>query len=191
MPAKPQPPLKSNDSVYELHVVLARSEPPIWRRLQVRGDTTLAKLHTILQVAMGWEDCHLHQFDISGEQYASRDSGLEDTADTSRARLNRVVPQTRMKFLYEYDFGDGWAHVITVKKIHPAGAVAWKHPVCVAGARACPPEDSGGVWGYEHLLEVVNHPRHPEHEEMLEWLGEGFDPEAFDLEAINARLRKL
>lgn len=106
------------------------------------------------------------------------------------AKLFRIAPSAGAKLLYEYDFGDGWQHDIVVEAIlQPAEGV--RYPVCVAGKRACPPEDCGGPYGYVELLEALGDPEHPEHEDKLDWIGEGFDPEAFDLEEINALLRRI
>lgn len=173
--------------IYQLKVTLKNSKPPIWRRIQVAGDTSLDKLHLILQTVMGWENDHLHQFKIGPDYYSAEDADL-DCEDETQFDLSEVVSGVKQKFLYEYDFGDSWEHEIVVEKIlQPEAGV--HYPVCLAGKRAGPPEDSGGVWGYESLLEIVNNPEHPDYDERVEWLGEDFDPEAFDLEAINRKLR--
>jgi hypothetical protein len=177
--------------IYELKVTLLGSEPPIWRRLQVPASTTLAHLHEILQVAMGWEDEHLHQF-IVGEGYYGPRSAMTDLAmsDERRARLDQVLKAPQERMIYEYDFGDSWQHEVLLEKVltREPGVT---YPRVVEGRRAGPPEDVGGVYGYEDLLEAIANPKHPEHEDMLEWLGEEFDPEAFDLEAANAQLQYL
>jgi len=180
--------------IYQLKVTLRHIRPPIWRRIQVRSDVALLKLHRILQEVMGWYDSHLHQFLIGGEYYATRSLELDGFGppiiSERSARLEDVISGPKMKFRYEYDFGDGWEHEILVEKVLPP-AEGVRYPVCVAGARACPPEDCGGPWGYAELLEAIRDPNHKEHEEMLEWVGGGFDPEAFDLEEINRALRRL
>lgn len=104
--------------------------------------------------------------------------------------LANVVSAVKEKFIYIYDFGDDWIHEILVEKILPPGKEA-KYPVCLAGKRACPPEDSGGVWGYAQMLEIVQDPKHEEYDSLMEWLGDEFDPETFDPEKINAKLRKM
>lgn len=180
---------KPADKIYQIKVALRHSSLPIWRRVQVRSDTTLRRLHQILQVVMGWEGEHLHQFSIRGVLYSDRGDQFDlEIRDEARARLGEVVPRVKSKFLYEYDFGDGWGHEIQVEKILPAQE-GTRYPVCLAGERACPPEDCGGIGGYDRLLEAIQDPNHPEHDERLEWLGEDFDPEAFHLEAINRALR--
>ena len=181
---------KGTASIYQLKVVLLESQPPIWRRLLVPGNVTLETLHHILQFAMGWTGGHLFVFDIKGEQYSLPEFELEDTLNARRTKLLKIAATPRTKFRYEYDMGDGWLHEITVEKIAPAEA-GQQYPSCVEGQRACPPEDCGGIRGYEELLQVIGDPKHPEHEERKEWLVEDFDPEAFDLAEINKRLKPI
>jgi hypothetical protein len=178
-------------NVYQIKVTLKDSKPPIWRRIQVTSDTDLYELHHILQVVMGWEDYHLHQFIIGGRYFGQPhpDYGFE-MVDETTVELNQVVSGVKTKFAYEYDFGDSWEHTLLIEKILPLEA--GKHyPTCLTGRRACPPEDCGGVWGYDYLLEVIQNPDHPEHEHLLGWVGDGFDPEAFDLDEINRALKGL
>jgi hypothetical protein len=177
--------------IYQLKVTLKDSKPSIWRRVLVPGDISLSKLHQILQIAMGWEDSHLHQFIVGGAYYGEPDPDFRDEMKSERrVKLNQVAPHEKDRFTYEYDFGDSWEHQIVVEKILSPEPGA-RYPVCVAGKRACPPEDCGGVWGYESLLEAIADPNNPEHEEMLEWVGEDFDPEAFDPEQINEGLKRI
>ncbi len=177
-----------NESIYQLKVTLKGIKPPIWRRVQVAGGISLHKLHQILQVVMGWDDDHLHHFTVGGVDFGEPhpDYGLEMRSDR-RAKLSQVVSGEKAKFIYEYDFGDSWEHMILVEKILPAEAGV-RYPVCIAGKRACPPEDCGGIWSYAHLLDVIQNPNDPEYEDKIEWLGEPFDPEAFDLDRINRLL---
>lgn len=142
---------------------------------------------------MGWQNYHLHMFQIAGETYgdpADDEFGEFETKNESRYRLNQFGFREKAKFSYEYDFGDGWEHTILVEKILPADP-AVHYPLCVAGKRACPPEDVGGVWGYEEFLEIIADPNAGEHDEMLEWIGGEFDPEEFDLDAINQSLQQF
>ena len=181
----------SRAPIYQIKVTLDESKPPIWRRILVPGDVTLEKLHYIIQVAMGWTNSHLHQF-IVGQTYYGEphpDYGFE-MQDEGRVKLNQVAPREGFKFRYEYDFGDGWLHNLLVEKaLEPEPGQ--QYPVCIKGKRACPPEDVGGVWGYEGFLEAIRDPDHSEHEMYLEWIGGEFDPEAFDLEETNELLREL
>jgi len=176
-------------SVYQLKVTLKNSKPPIWRRIQVNSDINLYRLHQHLQVMMGWTDSHLHQFIVHGEYYGTPDPDFEVRNETS-LKLDRVVSEAGDEFVYEYDFGDSWEHLILVEKIlQPETGV--NYPICLTGKRACPPEDCGGIWGYGDLLEAIQDPAHPEHEEMLEWLGGSFDPEEFDVDIVNQRLKTI
>lgn len=177
--------------IYQLKVTLKDSRPPIWRRIQVVSDVSFAKLHQILQIAMGWTDSHLHQFMVGQAYYGIPDPGFDfEIEDERKVRFSQIAPGVKKKFIYEYDFGDSWGHQITVEKIlQPEPGV--RYPVCLAGKRACPPEDCGGVWGYESFLEAIRDPQHPEHDEMLEWVGGEFDSEAFDLNAVNQDLKSI
>ncbi|MDQ7784265.1 MAG: plasmid pRiA4b ORF-3 family protein [Desulfomonilaceae bacterium] len=174
--------------VFQLKVTLRGIRPPIWRRIQVTGDTTLHQLHRILQTTMGWYGGHLHEFDVFGTPYGDP-AMLEDgvVLDEKKVRLDRLVSEEKERFHYLYDFGDSWEHEILVEKIIPPEK-GTTYPVCLTGKRACPPEDCGGPWGYEELLEALKDPSHEDHEEMQEWVDEDFDPNRFDAEEINRRL---
>lgn len=179
--------------VFQIKVVLRGSRPPIWRRIHVRSDITLAKLHDILQVVMGWTDSHLHQFVIGREYYGVPDEeefGFTETLSERKYRLGDLVPGEKARFGYDYDFGDGWAHSLLVEKVLPLQE-SLSLPRCLAGARACPPEDVGGIWGYQEFLETIRDPSRPEHNERLDWIGGSFDPERFDLDEVNEILRQL
>jgi Plasmid pRiA4b ORF-3-like protein len=187
----PQPGTRaSGHAVYTIKVTLRGSKPPIWRRLQVLSDCTLSRLHDIIQTAFGWEDYHMWAFEAGGEQYGVADRELEIRSAAAK-RLSRIVPGTGDRLRYTYDFGDDWEHDIVVEAVGDVEAGV-SYPRCVAGRRACPPEDCGGIWGYSDLLEVLADPAHKEHEDRLEWLGLSsaaeFDPDAFDLDQVNTGL---
>lgn len=179
--------------IYQLKIALPYIKPSIWRRLEVHGNMTFHDLHDAIQIAMGWENCHLWMFGV-GETEISPESEQFDFPGQPRARsaasttLDDMLTGRRMKFHYEYDMGDSWTHEIKVEKILSSRPDV-QYPRCTGGERACPPEDCGGFPGYFHLLEAMADPNHPEHDEMLEWIGEEWDPEAFDLDAINAALK--
>lgn len=189
--------MKSKAQVYQLKVVLLGSQPAIWRRLQVPGAANLGWLHAVLQIAMGWTNSHLHHFLAAEARYSdprlNEDSGFggEPDRDETKATLAQVVPEAGMQFGYEYDFGDSWEHAITVEKILPADSPAATVARCLEGARACPPEDCGGVWGYADLIKILKNRKHPEHQSMVEWLGRPFNAAAFDAPATNRWLEKL
>jgi hypothetical protein len=190
-PIKKQPAQKL--PLYELKITLRGSKPAIWRRFQVPGSINLNRLHDIFQVVMGWTDSHLHQFVDAPIVYSvpsGDDYPGEERLDERRFRLANVARHEKASFIYEYDFGDSWAHEVVVEKILPADPKK-KYAVCLDGKNACPPEDCGGIWGYYELLKAVKNPKHKEHQEMLDWLGGPFDPGHFDLQKINAELRGL
>jgi len=173
--------------VFQLKVSLRGIRPPVWRRLLVSAHTTLAQLHSAIQVAFGWEDYHLHVFTVHGEEYGPRDPDGEMDVKGEGIALAKLGLGAKAKFRYEYDFGDGWVHDLTVEKIlvHEDSLLV---PVCLGGKRACPPEDCGGAGGYEDMLEALEDPTNPRHEELAEWLDGEWDSEDFDLEVVNARL---
>jgi len=192
--AKDASPAK-NLNMYQLKVVLEGL--PVWRRLLVREDITLGFLHAAIQVAVGWTNSHLHQFEIGGKLYSdprTNDDSFDDSPSVineGKTRLMDVVKAAGSEFIYEYDFGDSWMHIITVEKIYAPEPAIGFNVICLGGENACPPEDCGGPYGYEELLEIINDPEHEEYESMMEWLGGAFDPEAFDIEHVNLCLRKL
>jgi len=179
---------KDESSVYQLKVTLQGIKPDIWRRLLVDSSASLAKLHDVLQCALGWGDSHLHELEAGGLSYSVPTPEFPtECIDTRKVQLRRVLPRVRNSMTYLYDFGDSWRHKIVLEKIF-ALPVPLQMPSCVAGARATPPEDCGGVYGYLNLLKVIANPEDDEHESMIEWLGDDFDPEQFDLEIINRLL---
>lgn len=173
---------------YQIKVTLKGSKPPIWRRLLVPSSITLPRFHDVLQIAMGWTDSHLHQFVVGGRFYGEADPDFEsNTIDERNVTLDRLLNKEKDVITYEYDFGDGWEHKIELEKVQPFGPESIL-PICVAGRLACPPEDVGGVWGYQEFLRAIQDPSHPEHEEYLEWVGGEFDPKPFNVEEVNELL---
>lgn len=184
---------KRAPDVFQLKVTLTEIDPPIWRRLLVPGNISLFKLHEIIQVAMGWTNSHLHQFVVGDTFYGIPDDELEDAhpiRDERDYTLAKVLPKKGRKIVYEYDMGDCWQHLVVVEEIHaPKG---WgPKPQCLDGARHCPPEDVGSTPGYENFLVAIKDPKHPEHDELLEWAGGSFDPEAFSVEEVSRGLEML
>jgi tetratricopeptide (TPR) repeat protein len=184
----------SDERNLQLKIVLRGVRPPVWRRVVVPDYLTLGEFHDVIQDVMGWYNCHLHQFEVNGRVYSDPsfelDMGFFDVENEDRVRLGQVLSVSGDKIFYEYDFGDGWQHVVTLEKELPPDS-AGPLMVCLKGKRACPPEDCGGPWGYEHLLEVLSDPEHEEYEDMTEWAGDYFEPEEFDLEFVNKALAKL
>jgi Plasmid pRiA4b ORF-3-like protein len=191
-PKRPRSVSPREAAVYILRITLEEVEPPVWRRVQVAGSLTLERLHTVLQATMGWHDAHLHEFEVGGRRYGQPepDEPHYKVEPEWKLTLRAAAPTEGARFRYVYDFGDGWNHEVLAEAIQTPAAPL-KHPVCLAGERACPPEDCGGVPGYANLLDVLRDRTHPEHREMLAWTGRGFDPERFDLAAVNRKLRLL
>jgi hypothetical protein len=177
------------DALCQVKITLRGAKPPIWRRLRLPASTTLAQLHQVIQMAFGWEDAHLHAFEIGGRRYSRPDFELwDEAADEGKARLRDLArPGTRLR--YTYDFGDSWEHDVLVEDLLPSDGVP--HAVCLTGRRAGPPEDCGGVWGYAELCDILADPDHPDHAERVEWLGRPYDPAAFDKDAVNASLGRI
>lgn len=183
--------------IFRLRVVLSGTKPVIWRLVQVPGTAKLGWLHAVLQVAMGWTNSHLHQFDVNGTLYSdTRHNYAEFEGDPEileewKFSLQQVAARAGETLGYEYDFGDSWRHEITIEQILPPDTVGAKQALCLGGACACPPEDCGGIWGYAKLLRILKNRKHPEHKAMKSWLGRPFDPEFFDVEEISAWLSRL
>jgi hypothetical protein len=160
--------------------------------MRVPGALSLDKVHHALQIALGWTNSHLHQFLVGEERYGMLDPDddwRDETIDERKVRLEQIA-STRSKFVYEYDFGDGWEHDVVVEGVEEVTDLEWT-PVCLDGRRACPPEDCGGSYGYANLIKILANPRHPEHAEMKEWAPPDFSPEHFDLPGINKELRSV
>jgi Plasmid pRiA4b ORF-3-like protein len=184
--AKTVAPKSGADSIVSLKITLKGTKPPVWRRLLVPGSMTLGDLSEAILTGMGWMGGHLHAFDVGGRQYGDP-ATTDDVADERRLTLNAVLRSGVKRFGYDYDFGDGWEHIVAIEKtLLPVSGQGY--PACVDGKRNCPPEDCGGVWSYAELLEILADPDHPEREERLEWIGEDFDPEEFDASVADKRL---
>lgn len=179
--------------IYQLKILLVDSEPEIFRQVLVASDTRLDLLHQIIQNAMGWTDTHLHEFRIKGVSYADQDPEMEmdDSEDEGAVSLQEVAPRVRSVIQYCYDFGDDWEHKITVEKIFEDDERYNGYPICIEGRYASPPEDSGGIYGYYENLEVLKDPNREEYDDVLEWMGDDFDPDEFDIEEVNRLLKKM
>jgi hypothetical protein len=186
--------------VFQLKIVLEGSKPPIWRRLLIPADLKLPDLHGVIQLAMGWNNEHLYHFMVGTRSKGLRFYGDPDLLDIDLIQeaegefvndlnvpIDHLLVNRKDWIRYEYDFGDGWIHRLTLEGILVQPLQLARIPRCVTGQRACPPEDIGGVFGFERALPILANPTHPEHQEMLAWVGP-FDPNRFDLEAVNADL---
>jgi hypothetical protein len=181
--------------IYQIKVTLRDTRPPIWRRLLVPAGLTLDALHDVLQVAMGWDDSHMHEFRIGQRRFGKPDPndrlmGLDPVGNERATHLYKVLGKVGAKATYTYDFGDGWEHVIVVEKVLPPDP-AGHYPICVGGKLQGPPDDCGGVPGYYNLLEALRDPDHEEHEDLLDWVGGEFNPDAFSVDEVNQKLAPL
>jgi hypothetical protein len=176
--------------IFQLKITLQGIKPPIWRRFLIPADTTFDMLHHTIQIVMGWYDSHLYQFDVNGTPIV--DGRVADELNDSdvlaeEAHLDHYLARELKPFTYEYDFGDSWSHRLVLEKVLPAEPNT-RYPRCLGGARRCPPEDVGGVWGYETFLEALRDPKHADHETYTEWYDGPFDPEHFDPGEVNQKL---
>ena len=173
---------------YQIQIALRGSKPKIWRRILVPSNLLLPDFHKIIQTTMGWTNSHLHQFIKNRIFYTRRMA--DDNVDYSKTKISDLLKKEKDRIIYEYDFGDSWEHEILVEEILPVEKDG-HYPICLKGKRACPPEDCGGIWGYSDFLKAIEDINHPEHDDMLEWIGGGFDPEKFDIESINKKLKYI
>lgn len=181
--------------LYQFKITLLDIDPPIWRRIQTK-DCSLDKLHECIQTAMGWTNSHLHQFEIEGIVCGDPELLCDDPecfvgTNSREAMISRIVPQSgaRFRFSYEYDFGDSWSHEVLFEGCLSCDQGV-RYPVCVEGEGCCPPEDVGGVYGYEEFLNAIADSSHPEHEEWMTWAGGDFDPTRFDAKAATRAIQR-
>jgi len=176
-------------SIYQLHISLNDTDPSIWRRLYVPADILLSHLHTTIQLVMGWEDSHLHSFVHNRKFYGIVDPYDEmGTIDYTKVRLNDLLKRKGSTLIYEYDYGDSWEHTVLLEDSNVKTTPIFL-PYCIEGEHACPPEDCGGIPGYESLVRIMANPDDDEYDEMVEWLGKVYDPKAFYLDDINIALQ--
>jgi hypothetical protein len=175
--------------VFQIKVTLLDVEPPVWRQLLISADTNLARLHAVLNEAVGWQNSHLHEFRLRDRTFGGpRIDDEGDVEDERRFKVNQLL-SVGQSIEYAYDLGDGWTHAVMVEKLLDLDPCI-HYPLCVAGARSCPPEDCGGVGGSENLLAALADPNHEEHDELTTWVGGTFDPAGFDLNRVNRALRE-
>ncbi len=195
-------PLSSNDAsvggfemarakqIFQFRLCLVEVRPPVWRRIQIPADCTLARLHKVVQALMDWQDYHLHEFTVAGRAYGVPDPEDErQVVDERTVQLRDLGLSIGDRLEYVYDLGDNWEHVLELEEQMP-GVAGTIYPVCIGGERSAPPEDVGGVSGYEEFLDALSDPDHEEHEHMKAWVGRPFNPAAFSLAQANERLRK-
>jgi len=184
---------------YQFHIQInGTREPLVWRQLRVPAFITLDVFHNVIQEAFGWYDEHLYQFSKNGledmlaykvpDEYDGTNGDI--VKDSRKVRVCDLFTKINQTMTYLYDFGDGWQHQVQLENVSED---ILSRAECTCGAGKCPPENSGGVYGYQQMLPLLTDPAHPEHEELKEWIGmepdEEWDPQAFDLKKTNHRLR--
>jgi hypothetical protein len=184
---------KKEQQIYQFKITLEGIKPSIWRRIQVPKTYTFWELHVAIQDAMGWYDYHLHQFEAINPKTGESDiigipdqEGIDDilTLPSWKIHISSYFSFLNKQAQYLYDFGDHWDHTVLLEKILPEEEFGKEYPLCVAGERACPPEDCGSIRGYEKLLDIIERPQHAEYKSTMEWLAKNFDPEEFKLEDV-------
>ena len=179
-------------SIFQLKITLQNIKPLVWRRVLVDAGSYLSDVHEVIQAAFGWWNHHLYDFEVDAKRYGVSDPNDDwstPAIDEGFIRLDSIAT-VGSTIDYTYDFGDGWNHEVIVEKRFPATS-GTSVPVCVGGRRACPPEDCGGPWGYQELLDILADPAHPEHQERTKWLDRPFDPDAFDPADFTRNLRMI
>jgi hypothetical protein len=191
-------------ALFRVRVDLDGSSPPIWRRLVLRSDLRLDEVHEALQISFGWDGGHLHDFRAAGDvRTAERflaepefDGYEMDGTPESKVYLDQLLVEPGDRLTYTYDFGDDWQHTIRLEEVLPQDADAPRVSL-IGGRRAAPPDDCGGIYGYQMLLATLADPSDPEHERLSEWFEgyvddvSGFDPAKVDIEAIDDVLRRF
>jgi len=181
--------------IARLKITLDRVKPQVLRRVEVPLDLRVDRLHLVIQAAMGWENCHLYEFQAGKGRWGIPDNELgwdlgDGPRNAKRATLAQLLEHARGRFKYWYDFGDDWFHTITLEKLIPAEPDA-AYPRLIAARRRCPPEDVGGPWGYAEYIAAIADPKHERHDELIDWRGPGFDPNDADEAGIGRRLDRL
>lgn len=180
------------EKVVQLKISLKNTAPAVWRRVLVKSSISFHELHYTIQIAMGWGNFHLYEFKIGNYRIGIQEEDFDDpefegsdVIDANQITLEELLSKgTTKSFSYDYDFGDGWEHAVLIEKSMPLDPERI-YPVCLKGKLNCPPEDCGGIPGYYHLLEIIANKKHPEHKELIEWLGGGFDPTEFEVDDVN------
>ena len=186
--------MPGNAPILQLLITLMHIEPPIWRRVLVPTNMNLARLHDVIQAAMGWQEYHLHEFQIGDRRYGVPDPAFEDpdfkVYHDANFKLDAVLGRGIERFIYTYDFGDNWQHDIVIEQQLPSDA-SKTYPTFMAGERRCPPEDVGGVPGFYEFLDAISDPAHEDHKHMLEWAGGRYDPDELDIYRINLGMENM
>jgi hypothetical protein len=181
--------LDTSKEIISVKIMLNRTDPAIWRRVLIPASVTFFDLHHILQISMGWKNAHLFEFLVGDYKigYVNPQEAFEDIADANEVMLDLLLLKEGLVFTYLYDFGDGWEHTVEVEKVLEAeeGKV---YPVCIDGQLGCPPEDSGGVFGFYDKLKILKDKKNPGYDFVKGWIGRGYNPEKFEIKKINKEL---
>jgi Plasmid pRiA4b ORF-3-like protein len=174
--------------IYQFKITLKDINPPIWRSALMNPTMTMEELHFVTQSLMGW-DCEQSYHFSSGKRRIvdPEDDGDEDDEFSSDVLIGQAFRKAGDMWTYLYDFEDNWIHEIVLEKIVELDPSV-EYPVCIDGARACPPEESGGPLGYQNVLLVLKNPSDPQYKETIEWLTDAYDPEYFDKADVNEEL---
>jgi hypothetical protein len=170
-------------NIFQLKVTLKDVKPSIWRRIQIKDNINFLELSTIIQISMGWTGKYSHVFVIKNEEIGF----IDDVCNSKNYRIKKYFYKEGIKFIYEYDFQDGWEHDIELEKILPVEELK-TYPICIEGKRNCPPERCGGPWAYEDLIDIIKDKKNPEHKDRIQSLGD-FKPEKFDIISVNNKLQ--
>lgn len=183
--------------ILQLHISLENSDPLIYRTIQLKTGTSFFELHHIIQIAMGWQNYHLFEFNLDGYRIGMIDEtdkssgyGSDQVLDATIILLTDILSCEKDSFVYTYDFGDCWLHNITIEKnLKKVPKVSY--PICIEGQLNCPPEDCGGVSGFNYILSIIGDKKHPEYKDTRQWVGKKYDPLIFDKEKTNKQLKQL
>lgn len=186
----------SKSQIHQLKITLLNTEPPIWRRVLILNNLTLGDLHDVIQISMGWNDAHLHQFRQGEISYSDPEFELDENPeieviDEQKVKISQVLAKPKDALIYEYDFGDGWRHLIELETPTAKNEEIPDVPICLEGQRSCPPEDCGGTYAYLEMLKSPKNPKDPHYQELKDWLPDGFSPDFFDLRRVNYVLYKV
>ncbi len=173
---------------YQLKITLNHIKPDIWRRFTVSADIKLPDLSRVIQTVMGWKNIYRHQFMLGRTVYSTHSEEFAKyITDYTEIKLNQILKKN-LELKYIYDFRDEWEHTIVLEKVFRD--YMDKHPVCLEGERCCPPEDFGGYFGYQRILETLSDPKEKQYQNLPEWIGGTFDPEDFDKTEVCKKLKK-
>ena len=179
-----------NERYYLFKIQLLDIDPLIWRRFMVPTSITLDRFHDVIQIVMGWNDCHLHEFTIGKKRYTEYPESKEDGLECGKYRLENLMKQKGRIFSYLYDFGDSWRHELVLEDSRYDNQEFGTELACIEGERACPPEDVGGTSAYFEFCKALKDPNHEEHESYMQWSGGNFDSEEFNRGMVNWELMK-